>query len=213
MTKKIIKIVITGGPCAGKTTAMSRVRQALTDKGYTVRVVPETATELITGGVTPRTCGSLIEFQTRVLRLQLNKEKSHEQAAKTMNADKIVILCDRGALDGKAYLDDADFARICEAIQTDEAALRNRYDAVFYMVTSAKSNREYYTTDNNDARMETPEEAAALDDELIAAWTGHPHLRVIDNTSDVEMKIKRLITEITAFLEERSKLHRQKENS
>ena len=54
----ISKIVITGGPCAGKTTAMSWVQNAFTQMGYRVLFVPETATELITGGVAPWTCGS-----------------------------------------------------------------------------------------------------------------------------------------------------------
>ena len=45
---QITKIVITGGPCAGKSTAMSWVQNAFTEMGYTVLFVPETATELIT---------------------------------------------------------------------------------------------------------------------------------------------------------------------
>ncbi len=49
----ITKIVITGGPCAGKSTAMSWVQNAFTNMGYTVLFVPETATELIGGGVAP----------------------------------------------------------------------------------------------------------------------------------------------------------------
>ena len=53
---EITKIVITGGPCAGKTTAMSWIQSTFTKKGYTVLFVPETATELITGGVAPWTC-------------------------------------------------------------------------------------------------------------------------------------------------------------
>ena len=50
-TKKleITKIVITGGPCAGKTTALSWIQSNFTKLGYTVLFVPETATELITG--------------------------------------------------------------------------------------------------------------------------------------------------------------------
>ena len=40
-----IKIVITGGPCAGKTTAMSWIQNAFTNKGYMVLFVDETATE------------------------------------------------------------------------------------------------------------------------------------------------------------------------
>ncbi len=45
-------------------------------------------------------------------------------------------------------------------------------------------------------------EAAALDDKLIAAWTGHPHLQIIDNASDFEDKMKHLISEIASFLGE-----------
>ena len=48
---EITKIVITGGPCAGKTTAMSWIQNAFIKKDYAVLFVPETATELISGGV------------------------------------------------------------------------------------------------------------------------------------------------------------------
>ena len=54
----IAKIVITGGPSAGKSTAMSWIQNAFTQMGYTVLFVPETATELITAGVAPWTCGT-----------------------------------------------------------------------------------------------------------------------------------------------------------
>ena len=47
-TMQITKIVITGGPCAGKSTAMSWIQNAFTELGYAVLFVPETATELIT---------------------------------------------------------------------------------------------------------------------------------------------------------------------
>ena len=60
---KLNKIVITGGPCAGKTTAMSWVQNAFTKLGYRVLFVPETATELITGGVAPWTCGTNLDYQ------------------------------------------------------------------------------------------------------------------------------------------------------
>ena len=53
---EITKIVITGGPCGGKSTAMSWIQKAFTQMGHTVLFVPETATELITAGVAPWTC-------------------------------------------------------------------------------------------------------------------------------------------------------------
>lgn len=61
--QKITKIVLTGGPCAGKSTAMSWIQNAFTERGYKVLFVPETATELISGGVAPWTCGSNLDYQ------------------------------------------------------------------------------------------------------------------------------------------------------
>ena len=198
----VTKIVITGGPCAGKSTAMSWVQNAFTQMGYTVLFVPETATELITGGVAPWTCKTNAEYQKCQLRLQLEKEKVFEQAAKNMDASKVLIVCDRGALDNKAYMDNLEFAQMLEYLGSNEIELRDNYDAVFHLVTAAKGAEEFYTTANISARTETVDEAAALDDKLISAWTGHPHLRVIDNSSDFEDKMKRLIAEISSFLGE-----------
>ena len=199
---KITKIVITGGPCAGKSTAMSWIQNAFAAKGYQVLFVPETATELITGGVAPWTCGENLDYQKCQMRLQLQKEAIFEQAARTMKADRILIVCDRGALDNRAYMNDLEFACVLESLGLNEVELRDGYDGVFHLVSAAKGAAEFYTTANNEARTETAEEAAALDDRIIAAWTGHPRLRVIDNATDFQQKMKRLIGEIAAFLGE-----------
>ena len=198
----IHKIVITGGPSAGKTTGLSWIENSFTKLGYTVLFVPETATELISGGVAPWTCGTNLDYQKCQMRLQLEKERIFEQAARTMKADKVLIVCDRGLMDNKAYMDDVEFAQVLRELNTTEVALRDGYDAVFHLVTAAKGAELFYTTENNKARTETPEQAAALDDRLIAAWTGHPHLRVIDNATDFKDKLKRLIAEIRSFLGE-----------
>ena len=87
-------------------------------------------------------------------------------------------------------------------MDTTEAALRDRYDAVFHLVTAAKGAMDAYTTANNAARYETPEGAVNVDDRIIAAWTGHPHLRIIDNSSAFEEKLERLLHEILTFLGE-----------
>lgn len=200
--KSISKIVITGGPCAGKTTGMSWIQNAFTERGYTVLFIPEIATELISGGVAPWTCGSNGEYQKCQLKLQMEKEKVFEYAARTMDSEKILIVCDRGALDNKAYMTDAEFAVAANYVGANEVELRDGYDAVFHLVTAAKGAQKFYTTANNTARTETPKEAAALDDKLIAAWTGHPHLRIIDNAEGFEEKMKCLIKEIALFLGE-----------
>lgn len=204
--KEISKIVVTGGPCAGKSTAMSWIQNAFTQKGYTVLFVPETATELISGGVCPWTCGTNADYQTCQVQLQLEKERIFLQAAKTMPGDKILIVCDRGVMDNRAYMNAEEFALVLGRVGGNEVELRDSYDAVFHLVTSAKGAAEFYTTANNEARYETVEEAAALDDRLLAAWTGHPHLRVIDNDRNFENKMKRLVAEVASFLGEKEPL-------
>ena len=199
---QITKIVITGGPCAGKSTAMSWIQNAFSEKGYRVLFVPETATELIGGGVAPWTCGENLDYQKCQLDLQVQKERIFEQAARSMKEEKILIVCDRGALDNKAYMNASEYAAALASIHSNEVQLRDSYDAVFHLVTAAKGAEAFYTTANNEARKESVAEAAALDDRLIAAWTGHPHLRVIDNSTDFESKMRRLLTEISAFLGE-----------
>lgn len=201
--KQISKIVITGGPCAGKTTGMSWIQNAFTEMGYAVIFVPETATELISGGVAPWTLNSNLDYQICQIKLQLEKEKVFEEAAnKIFNADKILIVCDRGAIDNKAYMTDGEFKSALSTLKLNEIELRDKYDAVFHLVTAAKGAEEFYTLSNNQARTETVEEASALDDKLISAWTGHPHFRVIDNALGFEEKMKKLIAEISSFLGE-----------
>ena len=197
----IRKIVITGGPSAGKTTGLSWIQSHLSKLGYTVLFVPETATELITGGVAPWTCDTNLDYQRCQMRLQLEKEKIFEMAAASMKSEKTLVVCDRGAMDNRAYMTQEEFSQILEELGTTEVKLRDTYDAVFHLVTAAKGAEEFYSLDN-PATTEGLADAAALDDKLIAAWTGHPHLRVIDNDRDFEKKMIRLITEIRTFLDE-----------
>ena len=199
---QLTKIVITGGPCAGKSTAMNWIQNAFTQKGYRVLFIPETATELITGGIAPWTCGTNLEYQKCQMKSQLQKEEIFAQGASTMNAEKILLVCDRGALDNKAYMNDEEFASVLDYLGLNEIDLRESYDAIFHLVTAAKGAGDFYTTANNQARTETQEEACALDEKLISAWTGHPHLRIIDNSTGFEAKMHRLIGEISAFLGE-----------
>lgn len=200
--QKITKIVITGGPCAGKTTAMSWIQNAFMKKGYMVLFVDETATELIGGGAPWKFTKSNRDYQFRLTELMLAKEKAFTEIAKTFDADKVLIVCDRGALDNRAYMSDEEFKYVLKRLDTNEVALRDHYDAVFHLVTAAKGAEQFYTLANNAARYETVEEAVKVDDSLIESWTGHPHLRVIDNRFDFDEKMLNLIGEISSFLGE-----------
>lgn len=199
---ELTKIVITGGPCAGKSTALSRIQEEFTELGYTVLFVPETATELINGGVAPWACKTSDDFQKFLMKLQIEKEKIFELAASSMPSEKVLLVCDRGMLDNKAYMLQDVFSQTLSELNLNEVEIRDNYDAVFHLVTAADGAVEFYTTANNTARTETPAEAIELDRKLLSAWTGHPHLRVIDNSTTFDSKIKKLIAEISSFLGE-----------
>ena len=136
--KQIYKVVITGGPCAGKTTALKYIKEALVNKGYTPIFCPETATELISGGVAPWTCITNADYQYCQLHLQYAKEQIFVEAAKRMPPEKMVIIFDRGFLDNKVYMTDEEFTVLLENIGFSEEKTKNWYDAVIYFSDQSK---------------------------------------------------------------------------
>lgn len=193
------KIVITGGPCAGKTNLLSYIPPVAAKCGYTALTVPETATELISGGVAPWTCGTNFEYQQCQLRLQLKKEELFLRAARTMPKEKILIVCDRGLLDNKAYMTDSEFKAILAELNLTEDEAISAYDAVFHLETAAKRCDEY-TVSNNVARIESPETAIKLDDAVMECWEKHPRRRIIISRPSLEEKMQDASALISEFL-------------
>jgi len=186
------RIVLTGGPCGGKTTAMSRIAERLEGLGYRVFMVPETPTMLFQGGfslhdVTP---AQIVALETVLLRTVMNTEDSFRDIAEVYG-DDTVFLCDRGMMDTKAYVSPEMWSTILSNLGQSEVQIRDqRYEAVIHMVTAAIGAEDFYTLANNTARTETPEQARVLDKKTQDAWVGHPHLRVIDNHSDFDDKVR-----------------------
>lgn len=200
--KDIFKIVLTGGPCGGKTTAINVVFERLTSLGYYVLVVPETATQFISGGIKPFGIAPLkvIDFQWGILKMQMDKEKLYYEMALHIPHNKIVIIFDRGLLDGKAFLSDEDFATISSRIGITEEEMLNTYDMVIHLVTAADGAEEFYTLENNKARTETKEQAILRDRRNIHCWEGHKNFKVIDNSTDFEGKMDRMMKEIYSLV-------------
>ncbi|MBQ9058719.1 MAG: ATP-binding protein [Atopobiaceae bacterium] len=202
MAVDVRTIVITGGPCGGKTTALELLRKELEGRGWQLVFVPECATALISAGVAPWTCESRLEFQRRVFQLQLAQERVFRDAASAIPAEKVLLVCDRGLLDGKGYLQSGEFDIFLKEAGLSYDDIHARYDAVYHLMTAAKGALEYYTLTNNATRREPPEEAAKLDGKIVAAWKDHPQLCVIDNSTGFELKLARLVHEVLARLNE-----------
>ena len=204
------KIAITGGPCAGKTTAMQKIVQEFTEKGYKLFVISEAATELINGGIRPFGDGAvdMYEFQRCVIDTMLSKEKIFERIANGMNQDTI-ILCDRGIFDNKAYVSDEEFKRLLKERNLNEMEVSDSYDMVIHLVTAANGAVEHYTTENNSARTETPEEAIEKDKKTLEAWTGHKRIEIVGNEGSFDDKLHNVIRTIYEFLGKPYPIQRQ----
>lgn len=202
--KKITKIVLTGGPCAGKTSALKFLRENLIKNGYGAVIVPETSTELFSSGISPSKMTSLLDFHQTQFDVQLTKEHLFEQACENFkNFDHIVLICDRGIVDAKVYLGDSDFAKLLKMNNTTEKAIMERYHAVFKLVTAANGAEEHYTLENNVVRKETQEEAIFLDGKITEVWSKHPHFEEFDNSTNFEQKLNRLLESVLLFLQEK----------
>ena len=198
---KILKVVITGGPCAGKTSALEKIKNYYENKNIKVFVINETATELINQGITPWNQDGSLKFQTTRLKLQLQKENEIDEKINTLKNENVLVIYDRGLLDTLAYVSKKEFNELLKQFNLNIIDARDKYDAVFHLLTTAKDKQEFYTLENNKARIETIEEASILDDKVISAWCGHPHFRIINSYDTFNEKVNTLINEIDSLLD------------
>ena len=202
MKDTITKIVLTGGPCAGKTTALARIVEHFSGMGYYVLTVPEAATLFSLSGVDFLTANKQLfaESERQLMEFQLELEDRLERIAEQSGQPSLIV-CDRGTMDIRAYMRQEMWDSLLQSIDKTVVELRDaRYAAVIHMSTAAKGAEKFYTLGNNAARSESPEQARAIDDRLMTVWTGHPHLRVIGNDCGFEEKINRVLKEIAHVL-------------
>lgn len=201
-TDSITKVVLTGGPCAGKSTAMTRIATDFEALNYKVYIIPEMATFTISSGADP---GAMSEpertqWQGMLMRLQMKVEEEYELMAQRRGG-KCIILCDRGVMDSKAYLTEEQWAELIEQNQWNLSEIRDhRYNGIIHLTTTAIGARDFYTTINNEARRESADEAAMVDKRTEQAWVGHENFVIIDNSTDFEEKMIRTIGAISRTL-------------
>ena len=132
MAKQITRIVLTGGPAAGKTTLISRIlKEFKQDEGWKVITIPETATELISGfGIKPfGGCVSMLDFQDFVVSDQLHKEQLALKAAQMVPEEHVIVLYDRALFDDKAYISDEEFRQVLARFGLTEQQARQSMEA------------------------------------------------------------------------------------
>merc|ERR1739838_524756 len=104
-TKRVYKIVLTGGPCGGKTTGQPRLCTFFENLGWKVYRVPETATILLSGGVkfTDLTEESAVDFQENLLKTMMQIENTYFKLAEA-SLKNCLVICDRGTMDASAFI-------------------------------------------------------------------------------------------------------------
>ena len=173
----IPKIVITGGPCAGKTTVLAAVTAWCQERGFTPVIIPEAATTLITSGFNPTTP----EFQDYIIREILHGERLREDAAAAGQFHKPLFIYDRGLSDARAYVSKEAFESTLARHGLNLVTARDYYSGVIFLHSAANGAEEHYTLATNTARRESLEEARALNKRTLAAWEGTPHLSIVEN--------------------------------
>src|SRR5262249_48279972 len=156
----IQRVVLTGGPCAGKSTALRQVSDWLRAADVQVFHVPEASTLLLSAGiqVAGEPLERLIAFQRGIVQVQLATEEAVLSCARTRDRHT-VLLCDRGVMDGAAYLPPAAWAEVLRELGLRGPELLGRYDAVIHLVTAAYGADAHYGTQSNAVRYENVEEA------------------------------------------------------
>jgi CYTH domain-containing protein/thymidylate kinase len=196
----VFMIAVTGGPCGGKSTFLAKVYEWLQGFGIQAILVSETATELISAGITPSLIG-IENFEEMLIGYQLQREETYLSAGKKIIKNHpVAILCDRGAMDCAAYIEKGVFLEISQKLGHSFKDLMNRYKMVVHLTTAAIGAEEFYTLQNNSARSESIEEARILDGKTQQAWLGHPHHIIIDNRTGFDAKMLRALQSLARVL-------------
>lgn len=187
------RIVLTGGPGGGKTTAADLFRREI---GERVVVVPETATMLFSGGF-PRVGEpeALAATQRAIFHAQVALEDI--QGAHYPGR---VLLCDRGTVDGAAFWPASAPRGFFETMETTLEAQLARYDAVIFFESAAVG--DIAIEGGNPTRTESNEEARHLDMSLREVWSKHPNFHFIPHSASFFAKLREGLARLQAIVDD-----------
>lgn len=180
------RIVVTGGPGAGKTAALETVRRTLCEH---VLVLPEAAGVVFGGGFPRREDRESVRAAQRAI---FHVQRELEVIGDVPNP--AVVLCDRGTIDGLAYWPGPpeDF---WASVGTDPQTELTRYDLVLHLRTPTVGYDHA-----NPLRVETAAAAAGIDAYLEELWREHPRRVVIESTGDFLDKVRSVVAILLAEL-------------
>nr|XP_053644684.1 TRPL translocation defect protein 14-like isoform X3 [Cherax quadricarinatus] len=158
--------------------------------------VPETATVLLSGGIKfgDLSQDDAVAFQENLLKSMMQIENTFFSLAETCRKNCLVI-CDRGTMDASAFIPEEQWEEIMKRNGWNPVDLRDtRYNQIIHMVSAANGAEAFYTTEDHACRSENIELARQLDNRAAEAWVGHPYFDVIDNSTEFDTKMRRMIS-------------------
>jgi len=195
MNGKCCRVVLTGGPGGGKTTAADLYRREIGDE---VVIVPEAATLLYLGGF-PRGGENGVRRATQraIYHVQLNLED-----AQSAHYQSRVLLCDRGTVDGVVYWP-GEPEEFFNHLGTSLEKELSRYDAVIFFETAAVGGISI--EGGNPTRIESIEEALHLDHKLKHLWSRHPHFVFVPHDKSFIKKVNSGLGELAKIVAQNQK--------
>ncbi len=187
------RIVLTGGPGGGKTTAADLFRREIGEK---VVIVPETATMLFMGGF-PRVGEPKARAATQ--RAIFHAQVGLEDVQGALYPGR-VLLCDRGTIDGAAFWPDEAPAGFFESLETSLERELARYDAVIFFESAAVG--DISIEGGNPARTESNEEARRLDMRLRELWSEHPNFHFVPHSTSFFAKLQDGLGQLQAIVDD-----------
>jgi len=194
-TKRIHKLVLTGGPCGGKTTGQAHLATFFESLGWKVFRVPETATVLMSGGISFGELNEeqILDFQEHLVATMMALEDTYFSMAEKCTQN-VLIIADRGTMDASAFISREAWEKILNKLGLEDIEISdNRYNHIVHMQSAAIGAEKFYTTEDHAARFEGIELARERDNRAMEAWRDHPYVDIIDNRSDFDSKINRLV--------------------
>lgn len=185
------RIVVTGGPGGGKTTAAELFRREL---GEQVVIVPEAATILYAGGF-PRSSEVEVCKSSQKAIYYVQKYLEDAQVAHFKNR---MPICDRGTVDGAAYWP-GETENFFEELGTSLEQELNRYDAVLFFETAAIGGVSI--EGGNPIRIETMAQSIFLDKKLKALWSQHHNYIFIPHQTSFMKKINSALAHLATVVD------------
>ena len=192
------EIVLTGGPCAGKTTIVSRLVNELSGQGVRVLTSPEVASMLFTGGVDDIRIikvsepGRYEQIEAQIMLLQGDMRRRYRELAAAFAPDPVCVIYDRAEMDAVSYLKPGRGDLILRHHGSSLPEVRNSYTTVIHLRTAARVSDRHYDL-NNPARQEGARGALQADQRTMEAWLGHPDFWIVEAQQDFELKVDRAL--------------------